>query len=138
MGEKMKHTLYAVGMAVVLLSGNMWGQQWRDWTGASNNYTILYHYRVLNSKLCDLEFKDENQGDGYSTFDAAVDYDTTTTDSNNAPSGSTPPNNKAPNTTRITKTNSVHVVTTRNHNGVAQVPNCLGVSEVRISFVQRQ
>jgi hypothetical protein len=93
---------------------------------------------VLNSKLCDLEFKDENQGDGYSTFDAAVDYQTTTTDSNNAPSGNTPNNSKAPNTTRITKTDTAHVVTTRNHNGVAQVPNCFGVSEVRISFVQRQ
>jgi hypothetical protein len=119
----MRHALYAMGAIVFLLSGALWAQQWRDWTGASNNYTILYRYRVLNGKACDMEFKDENQGDSYTTFDAAVDYQSSASQYDN---------------TRVLKTNNVHVVTALNHNGVAQVPNCFGVSEVRVSFVQRR
>lgn len=129
----MKQALRVTGVTILLVSGSLWGQQWRDWTGASNNYTILYRYRVLNGKACDMEFKDENQGDGYTTFDASVDYQTSTS----APH-SNDPHNPAPDTSTVTKTNSVHVVTAINHNGVAQVSNCYGIGEVRVSFVQRQ
>jgi len=119
----MKRALSAFGIAIFLLGGTMWGQQWRDWAGASNNYTILYRFRVLNSgQSCDMEFKDENQGESYTTFDAAVDYKVTTTGPN-APG---------------MKTENVHVVTSIHHNAVAQVPNCAGVTEVRVSFVQRR
>lgn len=121
MRGKMKLALCAFGVTVFLLSGTMWGQQWRDWAGAANNYTILYRYRVLNGQTCDMEFKDENQGDRDTTFDAAVEYQAAPFD----------PNGPA------TKTQSVHVVTSLHHNAVAQVPNCSGVAEVRVSFVQR-
>lgn len=123
MGEKMKQALSGFGVAVFLFCGTMWGQQWRDWTGASNNYTILYRFRVLNGgQSCDMEFRDENQGESYTTFDAAVDYKATTV---------------APDEARM-KTTNVHVVTSTNHNAVAQVPNCAGVTEIHVSFVQRR
>jgi len=35
------------------------------------------------------------------------------------------------------KTDSEHIVTTHTHVGTARIPECLGVSEVRASFVQR-
>jgi len=143
METKMKQALCAVGVTAFLLAGNMWGQQWGDWVGAANNYAIAYRYRMLNSgKSCDLEYKDTNQGNGYTTFDAAVDYTTTTSDSNYAPPNngpnSGPPNPRTPNTTRVTKTDGEHIVTTTTHNGGAQIPNCLGITEVRVSFIQRQ
>jgi len=144
MEAKMKQVLCAVGMTVFLLSGNLWGQQWGDWGGAANNSTIGYRYRVLNNrKTCDLEFKDQNQRNGYTTFDAAVDYQTTTDTNSTAPNSgnpdNTPPsNNRAPNNTRVMKTDGEHIVTTTTHNGSAQIPNCFVVNEVRVSFIQRQ
>jgi hypothetical protein len=145
MGTKMKQALCAVGMTMFLLSASLWGQQWIDWAGADNNYTILYRYRMLNSgKTCDVEFKDENQGDRPTTFDAAVDYQTTPDSNSTAPaspySSTAPPpnnNNKAPTNTRVKKTTSVHVVTTKDHNGEGQIANCFAINEVRVSFVQR-
>ena len=140
---KIKPAWCTLGVTVFLLSGSLWGQQWIDWAGTSNNYTILYRYRMLNGgKTCDLEFKDENQGDRYTTFDAAVDYQTNA-DSNSAapaaPNDNTGPNNsKAPKDNRIKKTDGEHIATTRDHNGSAQIPNCFGITEVRVSFVQRQ
>ncbi|MGA7381576.1 MAG: hypothetical protein WBX03_12055 [Terriglobales bacterium] len=141
----MKQVLCAVGMTVFLLSGNLWGQQWGDWVGAANDYTIGYRYRVLNNrKACDLEFRDQNQRNGYTTFDAAVDYQTTASDTNSTapnsgnPDNTPPSNNRAPNNARVTKTDGEHIVTTTTHNGSAQIPNCFVVKEVRVSFIQRQ
>jgi len=139
----MKPAWYALAVAVFLLSGSVWGQQWMDWTGTANNYTILYRYRMLNSgKTCDLEFKDENQGDRYTTFDAAVDYQSTSEANSAAPvtpnDNNTPNNPKSPGNTRVKKTAGEHIVTARDHNGSAQIPNCFGIAEVRVSFVQRQ
>ncbi|MGO9124540.1 MAG: hypothetical protein ACLP6G_06580 [Terriglobales bacterium] len=119
----MRQALCAVGVMVFLLSGNMWGQQWGNWIAASNNFNIAYRFRLLkNGKSCDLEFKDQNQGDGYTTFDAAVDYQTPTSKFDN---------------TMITKTDSEHIVTATKHNGNAQIPNCFGITEARVSFILR-
>jgi hypothetical protein len=147
METKVKRALWAVGVTAFLLSGSMWAQQWVDWAGTSNNYIIVYRYRLLNNgKTCDLEFKDENQGDGYTKFDAAVDYQTTSESNSTAPTApydATGPNNSnnnnhAPSNNRTKKTETEHIVTTRDHNGGAQIPNCFGITEIRVTFVQRQ
>lgn len=119
----MKQALWRIGLTVFLLGGSVWGQTWGNWTGASNNFNIVYRFRLLKSaKSCDLEFKDQNQGDGYTTFDAAVDYQTPTSKEDN---------------TMITKTDSEHIVTATGHNGSGQIPNCFGIAEVRVNFVVR-
>ncbi len=119
----MKQALWAVGLTVFLLNGTMWAQPWSDWTSAENNVNIIYHFRLWDSsKSCELEFKDQNQGDGYTTFDAAVDYQTPTSKDDN---------------TRITRTETEHPVTAANHNGGAQIQNCYAITEVRVSFIRR-
>jgi hypothetical protein len=144
MEANLKRALCAIGMTVFLLSGSMWGQPWSDWASTANNVNIAYHFRLWeNSKSCDIEFKDQNQGDGYTTFDAAVDYQTISDSNSTAPgppSNNAPPNSnnkKAPNNNRVTKTDNLHIVTAMNHNGPAQISNCLGITEVRVSFIQR-
>ena len=120
----MKQALCAVGVTLFLLGGNLWGQQWGNWTSASNNLNIAYRYRLLdNAKSCYLEYRDQNQGEGYTTFDAAVDYQSSNSNFDNA---------------RVTKTDSEHIVTSTNHKGSAQIPNCSGITDVRVSFVQRR
>jgi hypothetical protein len=118
-----KQALYVIGLLAFILGGTMWAQPWSDWTSAENNVNIIYHFRLWDSsKSCDLEFRDQNQGDGSTTFDAAVDYQTPTSRNDQ---------------TRIKKTETEHIVTTANHNGGAQIPNCFGITEVRVSFVIR-
>lgn len=137
----MKQALRTFAVTIFLLTVSMWGQQWTNWSGTSNNFNITYRYRLFpNSKSCDIAYRDQNQGDGNTTFDAAVDYETTPDP--NYPSPNKDPNNTNPHgpdprNARVTKTDSEHIVTTTNHTGSAQIPNCFAITEVRVSFVQR-
>jgi hypothetical protein len=113
--------VYAVVPALVLTAALL-GQQ-TDWLPASNNPDIRYRDQVFDrAKACDLEFRDLKQGPGYTTFDAAVDYNSTDLNSDGKP---------------ILKTDGEHIVTSTTHNGSARIPNCSAVVEARVSFVQR-
>jgi hypothetical protein len=120
----MMSKVYAVVVSMPLLAGTLLGQQKTDWLPASNNPDILYRVLILDqTKACDLEYRDEKQGTGYTTFDIAVDYTSTDLDREG----------KA-----IVKTDSEHIVTASTHAGTSRIPNCTAVGEARVSFVQRQ
>jgi len=112
-----------VVLTLIFLSGMLSGQAWSDWTSTSTYPELQYRSQALpNMRSCYLEFRDKNQGKGNTTFDVAVDYRSTALKENGDPS---------------MKTDSEHIVTTHTHVGTARIPECLGVSEVRASFVQR-
>jgi len=107
----------------LVLSGTLFGDQQTDWFATSTNPEIQYRFQVFdNSKACYVEFRDQQQGSGPTTFDVAVDY--TTADLN--------ANKEAP-----TKTDTEHIVTTPTHAGSSRISNCSGVVAARASYVQR-
>jgi hypothetical protein len=117
-------TLYMATASTLLLAGTLFGQAWTDWNHASNDPEIQYRSQALSeSKACYLEFRDQQQETGYTTFDAAVDYKSTDLDPENQPT---------------TKTDTEHIVTAPTHTGGARISNCTGVGDVRVSFVQRR
>lgn len=108
-----------------LLAGTLLGQQQTDWTNASNNPDIQYRSQVFDrAKACYLEFRDQKQEAGYTTFDVAVDYKST--DSNPADEDK-----------ETTKTDSEHIVTAPTHTGSSRISDCSGVVEARVSVLQR-
>jgi hypothetical protein len=106
---------------ILLLGGTLFAQQ-TDWI-ASNNPDIQYRDQVLDrAQACYLEFRDQKQGAGYTTFDAAVDYNSTDLNADGKPTK---------------KTDTEHIVTAPTHSGSARIPNCSAVVEIRVSFLQR-
>ena len=147
----MRRWFSIVATTFLLLTGSMWGQQdqqgpprgpgsgqpgrpsepppvpkgsdWSDWATTSNNANIAYRYRMLNSgKACLVEFKDQNQQEGYTSFDAAVEYQSISSNGNGD---------------QVRKTDNLHFATTPNHNGISQIPNCFGVVDANVNFVKR-
>ena len=116
----MKRVCTAV--STLLLAGMLFAQQ-TDWTPASNNRDIQFRDHVYERmKACDLEFKDLKQGTGYTSFDVAVDYNSTDLNSEG----------------KLTvKTDSEHIVTTATHTGGSRIANCSAVVEARVSVVTR-
>lgn len=115
--------LRSVGLFLILFTGILRGEVWSDWTSTATNPELVYRSQVSsNMRNCYLEFRDKNQGKGNTTFDVAVDYRSTVQDANGD---------------LIMKTDTEHIVTTPTRTGTARIPDCLGVSEVRASFVQR-
>jgi hypothetical protein len=113
----------AVAMFMFLFAGNLLSQQQTDWVNASNSPEIQYRPQVLDqSKACYLEFRDQHQGDGYTTFDASVDYKSTELNSEKEP---------------VMKTDSEHIVTAPTHTGSSRISGCSGVMEVRVNFLRR-
>jgi hypothetical protein len=107
---------------VLLLIGTIFAQQ-TDWILTSNNTDIQYRDQVLDrAQACYLEYRDQKQGPGYTTFDVAVDYNSTDLSTDGKPTK---------------KTDTEHIVTAPTHTGSARIPNCSGVIEARVSFVQR-
>ena len=97
------------------------GTDWSDWGSASNNANIAYRYRMLNNgKACFIEFKDQAQGNDYTSFDAYVEYQ------------SVSPENEP-----VKKTDTLHLATTVGRNGTSQMNNCLGINDVNVNFVRR-
>jgi hypothetical protein len=108
--------------AIFLLAGTLFAQQ-TDWILASNSPDIQYRDQVLDrAQACYLEFRDQKQGPGYTTFDVAVDYNSTDLNPDGKPAK---------------KTDTEHIVTAPTHSSSARIPNCSAVIEARVSFVQR-
>jgi hypothetical protein len=114
--------VYAV-VSTLFLAGMLCGQQQTDWVSASNNPDILYRDQVFDrAKACYIEFRDQKQGTGYTTFDVAVDYNSTDLNSDGKP---------------MMKTDSEHIVTTPSHTGTSRISNCSALVAARVSLVQR-
>jgi hypothetical protein len=114
--------IYAVVVSM-LLAGATVAQQKDDWVRASNNPDILYRVQIYDRmKACYMEFRDQKQGTGNTTFDAAVDYNSTDLNADGHPT---------------LKTDSEHIVTIPNRPGSSRIPNCFSVVEARVSVVQR-
>jgi hypothetical protein len=115
----------AVAVSMVLLAGMLPGQQQQtDWIAASNDPDILFRAQIREqTKACELEYRDQKQGTGYTTFDVTVDYTSTDLDREGKPQ---------------TKTDSEHIVTAPSRNGSSLIPNCSAVGGARVSYVQRQ
>jgi len=119
----MMRKVYAVVVSMVLSAGTLCGQQQTDWTPASNNPDIQYRVQILDrTKACYLEFRDQKQGTGYTTFDVAVEYNSTDLESDGQPT---------------IKTDTEHIVTAPTHTGSSRISNCSAVVKARVSFVQR-
>jgi hypothetical protein len=122
-GADLMKTLYAAAAAMLLFAGTVLGQQRTEWIGASNNPDIQYRPQVFDqSKVCYLEFRDQQQGTGYTTFDVVVDYKSTESHPDKQPT---------------MKTDSEHIVTAPAHTGSSRISDCSGVVEARVSFVRR-
>jgi hypothetical protein len=110
-------------VSALFLAGTLCGQQQSDWVPASNNPDILYRDQVFDrATACYLEFRDKKQGTGYTTFDVAVDYNSTDLNSDGKP---------------MMKTDSEHIVTAPSHAGTSRISNCSALVAARVSSVQR-
>jgi hypothetical protein len=115
--------IYAVAIAMLFLCGTLIGQQRTDWVNASNSPEIQYRSQILDqTKACYLEFRDQHQSEGYTSFDVAVDYKSTDLNSDHE---------------AVVKTDSEHIVTASTHTGSSRISNCTGVLEARVNFVRR-
>jgi hypothetical protein len=114
---------FALAGLVLLLTGILFANETTDWVGTATNPEIQYRSQVLeNAQACALEFRDQQQGRGSTTFDAEVDYKSITVDSEGHP---------------LTKTDRENIVVTPTQAGNSQIASCAGVLAVRLSFVQR-
>jgi hypothetical protein len=113
----------AVVASVVLLAGTLLGQQQTGWINASNDTGVQYRVQILEqTKACSLEFRDQKQGAGYTTFDVEVDYRSIESNSDREAK---------------MKTDTEHIVTAPNQNGNSRIPDCSQVGEARVRAVQR-
>ena len=113
----------AVAISVLILAGTLVAQVWTTWVSTSTNVEILYRSQPFaNAKACYVEFRDDKQGRGNTTFDAVVDYKSAELDSNGKP---------------VAKTDSQHIVVTPTHVGSSRISNCSEVVDVHASFVRR-
>jgi len=111
-------------LLVLALTGSMLGQSWSEWGSTKNVPEIKYRVQVLeNAQACYLEFRDDQQGKGSTTFDVNVDYRPVDVDSNKTPP---PP-----------KTETEHLVTTPGRAATARISDCSAVTEARASYIQR-
>jgi len=119
----MMKTIYAVAVQLLLCIATLLGQQRTDWINTSTDPTIQYRPQVFDqSKACYVEFRDQQQGPGPTTFDVAVDYKSL---------------DLSPDKQPATKTDSEHIVTTATHTGSSRIPDCSRIVGARATFVQR-
>jgi hypothetical protein len=120
----MKKTLFSLAGLLLVLSGTPFAaDEFTDWTNTTTNPEIQYRTQVYeSSKTCFLEFRDKQQGDGPTTFDAEVDYKSKDPQHNNE---------------MVDRTDRENIVTTSSHNGGSRIANCFGVMAVRLNLVQR-
>ena len=108
---------------LLLLSGTQFADDKTDWVPTSTNPEIQYRTQVYeNTEACYLEFRDQEQGPRSTTFDAEVDFKTRDREHNGE---------------QVIKTDRENIVTTPTHPGSSRISNCLGITGVRLSFVQR-
>jgi hypothetical protein len=119
----MMKTICAIAGWMLLLAGTLAGQVWTEWKGTSNNPDIQYRSQAFEeAKACYVEFRDQQQGPGYTTFDAAADYKSTDLNTDKE---------------AVVKTETEHIVTAPTHSGSSRISNCTAVVDMRVSFVQR-
>lgn len=111
-------------LLILVLAGITSAQVWSDWTATDTNPELEYRSQISsNMRNCHLEFRDKRLGKGNTTFDVSIDYRSTTQDANGD---------------LIMKNDTEHIVITPTSVGTARIPECLGISQVRVSFLQRQ
>jgi hypothetical protein len=123
--EMTRIMLAAAGLMLLLLSGSAFGDSHTDWVPTVSNPEIEYRTQVYdNAEACYLEFRDNDQGNGPTTFDAEIQYKTKERETRGEE--------------EIVKIDRENVVTTPTHTGNARISNCYGVLMIRLSVVQRQ
>lgn len=111
-------------VAALLLAAGVPAQQQTGWMSTKNDADIQYRVQVFErSRACDMEYRDQKQGTGYTTFDVNVDFKSTETTPDNTPK---------------VKTDTEHIVTAPERTATARIFECTSVVEVRVSLVQRQ
>jgi hypothetical protein len=119
----MTKAIYAVTVQLLLWAATLGGQQRTDWISTLNDPDIQYRPQIFDaSKVCYVEFRDQQQASGPTTFDVAVDY--TSADSN-------------PDKQPAIKTDSEHITTTATQTGSSRIANCSRIVAARASFVRR-
>jgi hypothetical protein len=121
--DHMKKALFTI-VLFLFLTAAPFADESRDWAATSGDPAIVYRWQEFdNSYACFLEYRDQQQGTGYTTFDAVVDYRSTDLD----------PTNNRP----IPKTDNEHITTAPNRTASARIANCVGVLQATVSLVQR-
>ena len=119
----MTKAIYAVTVQLLLWAATPGGQQRTDWISTLTDPDIQYRSQIFDaSKVCYVEFRDQQQARGPTTFDVAVDY--TSAESN-------------PDKQPAIKTDSEHITTTATQTGSSRIANCSGIVAARASFVRR-
>jgi hypothetical protein len=113
----------AVASALFLATTLLSQERQTDWTAASNDPNIQYRNQAFSgAKACYIDFRDQKQGKGSTTFDVVVSYNSTDLASDGKP---------------IKKTENEHIVTVPTHNGTSRIPSCSSVTDARVNFLQR-
>ena len=119
----MTKTLLSITAFMLLLSGSLPADEHTDWVPTATDGDIQYRTQVYeNTEACHLEWRDQSQGRGPTTFDAEVDYQSKDADHNDE---------------RVMKTDRENIVTTPTQTGSSRIGKCFGVLSVRLSAVQR-
>jgi hypothetical protein len=102
-----------------LIAGSALSQgPYSAWTSTSNAPEIKYRFHVIGltaSPTCVLEFRDDNQGRNYTTFDADIKYQWVKIE-----------------------TDTEKVITSATQNGVANVRQCADVIDVNVNKLERR
>lgn len=130
MRREMTKTLLSITGFMLLLCGTLPADEHTDWVPTATDGDIQYRTQVYeNTEACHLEWRDQDQGRGPTTFDAEVDYQSKDPDHNSKDADH--------NDERVMKTDRENIVTTPTQNGSSRIGNCFGVISVRLSAVQR-
>jgi hypothetical protein len=116
--------VYAV-LAALFWAASLFGQEKQtDWIAASNNPDIQYRSQAFSrAKACFVDFRDQKQGTGTTTFDIVVSYNSTDLSSDGKP---------------VKKTENEHIVTVPTHTGASRIANCSAVTDARVNFLERR
>jgi len=94
-----------------------------EWMAASNNPDLQYRSQAFSrAKACYLEFRDQKQGKGSTTFDVIVSYNSTDLGSDGKPAK---------------KTENEHIVTVPTRTGTSRIPSCFAVTDAKVNFLER-
>lgn len=116
-------TVFAVVFTLFWAAALLGQDKQTDWIAASNNADVQYRVQVFShAKACYLEFRDQKQGKGSTTFDVVVTYNSTDLTPDNKP---------------IKKTENEHIVTVPTHTGTSRIPSCMAVVDATVDYLAR-
>jgi hypothetical protein len=94
------------------------------WIAASNNPDIQYRSQAFSrAKACYVDFRDQKQGTGTTTFDIVVSYNSTDLNSDGKPAK---------------KTENEHIVTVPTRTGASRITACSAVTDARVTSIERR